>query len=103
MATNDEIKKKALSELYDARAEHNKRAYTSEREKVIDKMLKDAKAEGYREGQETAQQIFAELDEKLMTRLHKVSDLKKDNPSIIWYIKEKDYNAIKKKHGVKVD
>ena len=51
----------------------------------------------------TANQIFAELDLKLITRLHKVSDLKKDNPDTIWCIKEKDYNAIKKKHGVKVD
>ena len=48
----------------------------------------------------TANHIFAELDLKLMTQLHKVSDLKKDNPNTIWCIKEKDYNAIKKKHGV---
>ena len=52
---------------------------------------------------ETANQIFAELDLKLITRLHKVSDLKKDNPNTIWCIKEQDYNAIKKQHGVKVD
>ena len=44
MQTNDEIKKKALAELYDARAEHNKRVYTSQREKVIDKMLDAARA-----------------------------------------------------------
>ena len=51
----------------------------------------------------TSKQIFAELDLRLITKLHKVSDLKKDNPNTIWCIKEKDYNAIKKKHGVKVN
>ena len=50
----------------------------------------------------TANRIFAELDLRLITKLHKVSDLKKDNPDTIWCIKEKDYNAIKKQHGVKV-
>ena len=49
---------------------------------------------------DSSKQIFAELDLRLITKLHKVSDLKKDNPNTIWCIKEKDYNAIKKKHGV---
>ena len=49
---------------------------------------------------DSSKQIFAELDLRLITKLHKASDLKKDNPDTIWCIKEKDYNAIKKKHGV---
>jgi hypothetical protein len=43
---------------------------------------------------DTSKQIFAELDGK---------HLFKDNPNTIWCIKEQDYNAIKKQHGVKVD
>ena len=70
----------------------------------IGKPMDEARTEGYKEGQkDIANHIFAELDLKLMTQLHKVSDLKKDNPNTIWCIKEKDYNAIKKEHGVKVD
>ena len=60
---------------------------------VLNKMLNKARKSATKE-------LVAELDKKFTTQLHKVSDLKKDNSDTIWCIKEKDYNAIKKKHGV---
>ncbi len=88
MTTNTEINKK-----YNG---HILTHYSPTKEIKLGMMLNEARSD-------TAQQIFAELDGKLVTRLHKVSDLKKDNPNTVWCIKEKDYNTIKKKHGVEVD
>ena len=42
---NNEIKQKHRFELADARGEHNSRVYTSDREKEIDNMLNEARAD----------------------------------------------------------
>lgn len=53
MTTNDEIMGKYTHELGDARAEHNKRVYTSWREKEINKMLNEARADEQKQFQAT--------------------------------------------------
>ena len=109
MATDDETKDKSFAEAWKQPGTTVLPILVVESKDIAEAAFESMPRETYeayiakKSAVATATQIFAELDLKLITRLHKISDLKKDNPNTIWCIKEKDYNAIKKKHGVKVD